>query len=131
MKNFIIALAIGLPCLSLAQSVLELPAADPKEPYDNIHVQKLFSDVNSSSFLIWIKQEVKPHKHETHSEQVYILEGMGIMAIGEEQVRVKPGDLVYIPMGVVHSLEVTSDEPVKVLSIQAPEFLGKDRVFVE
>jgi mannose-6-phosphate isomerase-like protein (cupin superfamily) len=43
---------------------------------------------------------------------------------------VKEGDLVVIPQGQTHSLKVKRS-PVKVISIQAPFFDGKDRVIVE
>jgi len=103
----------------------------PKEAYDNIFTQKLSSDSNVTSILIWIKKEVKPHKHVMHSEHVYVLEGAGKLLLGEKIMEVKEGDLIYIPPNTVHALKVTSPTPMKVLSVQAPEFDGKDRVAVE
>ncbi|MBI3501535.1 MAG: cupin domain-containing protein [Bacteroidetes bacterium] len=99
--------------------------------YENIYLRKLYSDSLVSSFVIFIKQEVKAHKHVSHSEHVYILDGEGEMMVGEKKITVKKGDIVFIPKGTVHSLKVTSKIPVKVLSVQAPIFDGKDRVVVE
>jgi len=114
-----------------AQAVFHVPNISPEEDFDNIKVKSLYSDERSSTFLIWVKKNVRAHKHADHTETVYVLEGTAEMTLGEETFPIKAGDYLVIKKGVVHSVEVTSDTPVKVLSIQAPEFLGKDRIFVD
>lgn len=99
--------------------------------YDNIYSRTIASDSLSSSFVIFIKKEVKKHKHATHTENVYILDGDGEMVLGDKTFKVKKGDMIFIPMNTVHSLKVTSSVPVKVLSVQSPHFDGKDRIFVD
>lgn len=103
----------------------------PEESFDNILVKKMDADKNSTSFIIWVKSSVKAHKHEHHTETLYVLEGEGYMLLGEERFSIAAGDYVYIPENTIHSVEVTSKIPLKVISLQAPEFLGKDRVFVD
>jgi mannose-6-phosphate isomerase-like protein (cupin superfamily) len=119
-----------LPLFSSAQyqslDTVKAPAA-----YDNLFVRPIASDSLSSSFVIFIKKEVRKHKHLTHTENVVILEGEGEMLLGDRTIKVKKGDIVFIPMNTPHSLKVTSSTPVKVLSIQSPKFDGKDRIFIE
>lgn len=130
MKHLILILAFSLPLLSKAQSqspdTIKAPAS-----YDNIYVRPLASDSLSSSFLIFIKKEVKKHRHADHTEQVYILDGEGEMSLAEKTFKVKKGDIIFIPKNTPHSLKVTSSIPVRVLSIQSPMFDGKDRIIVE
>lgn len=114
-----------------AQNFQSLDTIKPSTDYENIYSRSVYSDSLASSFVIFIKKEVKPHKHVTHSEHVYILEGEGDMMLGEKKIKVKKADMVFIPKGTIHSLKVTSSFPVKVLSIQAPYFDGKDRVLTE
>lgn len=114
-----------------AFSQTSLSEMQPSKDYDNILVEKLTTDERASCFVIWIKESVRPHKHEHHSENLYVIEGEAEMKLGEESILIKPGDYITIPQGTVHSVKVTSEVPLKVLSVQAPEFLGKDRVFVE
>ena len=76
----IFILFIGL--YSHAQSVLNIDTIQVRETFDNIHIKKLFSDINASNFLIFIKKEVKMHKHMTHSETIFVLEGTGVMQLG-------------------------------------------------
>ena len=67
-----------------------------------------------------------------HSEHVVVLSGKATMKLGDKTFPIKKGDVVFIPKNTVHSVIATSkNEPLKVLSVQAPYFDGADRVFVE
>lgn len=102
----------------------------PKD-YDNIAIKSLCSDSLASSYVIWIKEGVKAHKHIEHSETIVVIDGTAEMRLNDEWYSISKGMYIFIPFNSVHAVRVTSDEPLKVLSIQAPEFKGKDRVFVE
>ena len=97
--------------------------------FSNIHVKPLSSDSLSSTFAIWVKLKVKMHKHVNHTEHVYVLKGKGNMTVGDSTVSIKKGDLVIIPMDTWHGVIVTSKKPLKVISVQSPQFKGLDRVF--
>ncbi len=133
MKHLSAVLLLLSVCFGLqAQTeVLDLIGLEPAEDYENIHVQKIGTDDHSTSFVIWVKDEVKPHFPADHTETLYVLSGTGIMILNDEGVRVGAGNMVVIPPNTIHSVEVTSDIPLKVLSVQAPEFHGKDRHFTE
>lgn len=98
---------------------------------DNIYNSPFFGDSLASSFVILIKKEVKLHKHLHHSEHVVVLNGNGTMKLGDRLIEIKKGDVVFIPKNTPHSVKVNSKEPLKVLSIQAPFFDGKDRIMIE
>jgi mannose-6-phosphate isomerase-like protein (cupin superfamily) len=114
-----------------AQSHQSLDTIKAPVTYENIYVRKIASDSLVTSLVIFIKKEVKKHKHAFHSEHVYVLDGEGEMTLGDKTFKVKKGDIVYIPKNTAHSLHVTSAIPVKMLSVQAPMFDGNDRVLVE
>jgi len=50
-----------------------------------------------------------PHIHENAEEYVMIVKGHGISSSGEEEYEVGPGDVVFIPRGVVHFTKNTSE----------------------
>jgi mannose-6-phosphate isomerase-like protein (cupin superfamily) len=129
MKTLLITFTILLSGVITAQEVTNINEAKPKEDFDNVLVKKLDTDTNSTSFIIWIKKGVKSHKHETHSELINVIEGSGIMTLNKKSFNINAGDYFRIPQNTFHSLKVSSKEPMKVLSVQSPEFLGKDRVF--
>jgi mannose-6-phosphate isomerase-like protein (cupin superfamily) len=128
------ALFLSLLCVPLAvnaQHILspsELPCAEGEAP---VHITPLHSDSTCSSFLICIDRSIKPHLHRTHTEHVFVLEGEGVMRLGTIERAVKSGDTIIIPPNTPHSVNVTSDGPLRVVSVQAPFFDGSDRVFVE
>ncbi|MCB9245073.1 MAG: cupin domain-containing protein [Flavobacteriales bacterium] len=101
------------------------------QDYDNIHVERIHSDERSSTFLIWVKKEVKLHKHEYHTETIVVLEGKAIMQIGDETRTISKGDLILIPVNTPHSVRTLSGKALKVVSVQAPEFKGQDRVWID
>ena len=101
----------------------------PKD-VDNIYAHKLSSGKNSTDFLIVIKKSVPLHMHANHTETIYVLDGEGEFQKNNEQYMIKQGDYLRIEKGAPHAVKVTSIKPLKVLSVQAPEFFGKDRIFL-
>lgn len=132
MKEFVACLIFLLGSIYCsAQSLNNLNNIHPDNEFENIFVKTLASDSLSTSFVIWIKNSVKLHKHLTHTEQVYVLQGTGIMLLGDSTFQIKSGSFINIPKNTKHSVKVTSDILMKVLSIQSPQFVGKDRHFIE
>ena len=101
----------------------------PDKEFENIHVKKISSDSSSSTFAIWIKQKVKLHKHVYHTENVLIDEGFGEFQINDSIYKVTAGDLIIIPKNTWHGVIVNSKSTMKVISVQSPEYFGKDRIF--
>ena len=132
MKNLLLAIGIFIPLVSSAQTYQSLNRIQPDKEFHNILVRKIAEDSLSSSFVIWIKQNVKSHFHKDHSENIVVLEGEGMMTLGDSLFAIKEGDFVSIPKGTTHSVtQVLSKGPLKVLSIQTPLFDGSDRIFIE
>ncbi|MGL4598672.1 MAG: cupin domain-containing protein [Bacteroidia bacterium] len=98
---------------------------------ENVYNRPLYHDSAVSSFVLVIYKEVKKHKHEHHAEHVYIISGEADMLLGDSTIHIRAGDLIFIPANMPHAVRVTSKEPLKVLSIQAPYFDGKDRVMLD
>jgi mannose-6-phosphate isomerase-like protein (cupin superfamily) len=103
----------------------------PNRDFDNVWSEKLYSDSLSSVFCIWIKKEVKMHKHQFHTEQVYVLEGKAKMILGTTEFEIAIGDIISIPLKTPHKVIVMEGELLKVLSIQSPQFDGSDRLMLE
>ncbi len=96
---------------------------------ENIKVIKLSSDQHASQFLIFVKKRVRLHRHLSHSESIYVLEGEGDFQLADKAFTISTGDFIQVPENTLHGVIVTSTIPLKVLSIQAPEFFGKDRSY--
>jgi mannose-6-phosphate isomerase-like protein (cupin superfamily) len=129
-RLLLIAGLVGLFMVPKAQQ-LNTDTVGLKTVSDNLYNKPLFSDSLASSFVILIKKEVKAHKHLSHSEHVVVLEGSGTMTLGDKNLEIKKGDVIFIPKNTIHAVKSTGKQPLKVLSVQAPYFDGKDRIFIE
>ena len=114
------------------QRHLSLDTLETPDYFENVHVLKIAEDSLQSTFVIWIKANVKGHFHQEHTENIIVLEGKAEMLFNDKRIIVKKGEYLNIPKGTRHSVEkVFSRKPLKVVSIQSPHFDGKDRVFME
>lgn len=50
-----------------------------------------------------------------------MIEGALEVRLGEQRVRLGPGDYVQVPAGTVHTFATVGDEPVRVLAVMSPE----------
>src|ERR1041384_7071065 len=73
-------------------------------------------------------QEVTPHAHQTIEEIYYIVEGRGLMTVGDEQKEVRAGDAVFIPPYHRHTLKNTGTEPIRLILVCGPAFFYEDEV---
>lgn len=131
MKPYLILIALfGLCVHGSAQIQLSTYTFDA-DSGNKIRVEPLYGDSLSCSFMLQIPKVVKLHKHLYHSEHALIISGTGRFTLGEKEMDVKPGDLIFIPSNTPHRVVVTSNEPLKVLSVQSPFYDGTDRVLLE
>lgn len=114
-----------------SQSIVSIDTLRAPLDYEGVFTQKVFTSLHQTSFVICIKTKVKKHKHLNHTELIQVLEGAGNMTLGKETFKIKQGDFILVPENTVHSVIVTSTIPLKVLSIQTPEFDGSDRIWIE
>ena len=59
---------------------------------------------------------VPPHSH-TVEETIFYIEGRGLARVGEKEIRIKPGTMLVIPPGTVHSSIREGLDPLRYLAI--------------
>ena len=65
-------------------------------------------------------QEHAPHAHQGQDKLYVILEGAGIVTIGEETDHLTAGDAAFAPSGVMHSVRNPGPGRLIVMAILAP-----------
>ena len=60
------------------------------------------------------------HLHKCSDEFWYILDGRGVITVGEEKIHVEPDVVVYGPANVPHQLENTGKDPLRAIFIFSP-----------
>ena len=59
---------------------------------------------------------VSPHTHYAE-ETLFYIEGKGLASVGEKEIKVRPGTMLVIPPGTVHSTTREGNEPLRYLAI--------------
>ncbi len=63
---------------------------------------------NATVRAIRTKADLPQHSHADHSELLFLLEGQGIVTIGDTRYAAAPGTVLVIPAGYTHSFSVTN-----------------------
>lgn len=98
----------------------------PKRYSFPTHINDLVMDRSdaefSEVFIVLIEPNKAPplHKHNDTEQIFYILEGSGILTIGDtdqQEFNVIPGNVVRIPVGTWHKITSQPDKTLKYLAI--------------
>jgi quercetin dioxygenase-like cupin family protein len=66
------------------------------------------------------------HSHDAYDETIYGLEGVLTWTVDGEQTDVGPGEVLFIPRGVVHRFDNDHGVDAKLLAIVSPGILGPE-----
>jgi mannose-6-phosphate isomerase-like protein (cupin superfamily) len=68
-----------------------------------------------------VKDEIKAHRHKDGDHVLYIVSGQGAMTHGNQTIALKPGLVVHVPKGEVHSIKSQGGE-LTLLDFAQPPF---------
>lgn len=101
------------------------PALGPGESFRAVEIAR---DANSSHHVVAIRDGETPHRHEQHDLLVMLLEGHGVMRMGDAARRVGQGSILWVPRGTVHAFRNASDSPAVAYLVYFPPFDADDRI---
>jgi len=61
-----------------------------------------------------------PHRHRTHVDSFFILDGTVTLRLGDREVEAGPGSYGLVPSGSVHTFANRTEEPVRALNLMTP-----------
>jgi hypothetical protein len=67
MKKTIFLLLMAIAVGVIAQDVYRLKKEKPGEDFENIYVKKVSDSDEQTSFIIWVHNDVRLHKHAHHT----------------------------------------------------------------
>lgn len=78
----------------------------------------------SSGFMFKITEYMPSHSHEWHShtqdEVIFVLSGRGVTELSDGKREIVPGDLVFVPAHVKHTMYNPDKEPLRAVIIKSP-----------
>jgi mannose-6-phosphate isomerase-like protein (cupin superfamily) len=66
--------------------------------------------------------------HEHRSEHWVIVEGKGVVTLGEKHIEVVKDDKVYIPIGEKHRMSNFGEKDIVIIEVQNGDYLGEDDI---
>jgi mannose-1-phosphate guanylyltransferase/mannose-6-phosphate isomerase len=93
-----------------------------------------YDSIESGKYFQVKKLYVKPgsklslQMHHKRAEHWVVVRGEATVTNGEKVSMLQKGESVYIPIGIAHSLENQSTEPLEVIEVQSGEYLGEDDI---
>ncbi len=103
---------------------MEITYVRDKKPVDNIHnvdARKVY-DKPSAQVVVMILQpgeSLKPHKTPV-DVFFYVIEGKGIVFIGNEEKEVESDCIIHSPANIVHFWKNESDDLLRILVAKTP-----------
>ena len=74
------------------------------------------------------KSKLSLQKHQHRAEHWVVVRGTAIAINGKEVLTLNKGDSTYIPLGVKHSLENKTKNPLEIIEVQSGTYLGEDDI---
>ena len=71
------------------------------------------------------------HQHLTSEELYHVTAGEGLLTLGNETIKVSPGDTALIPPGTPHCIEATSVYALRILCCCCPAYSHADTELLE
>ena len=107
---------------------------NPKKDISSVrpwgHYEKFYQESG-----VWVKRvEVNPgarlslQKHSHRSEKWIIVKGAGTAVVDHQEIFVSPGTVVDIPLGTVHRIGNTRQEPLVFIEVACGDYLGEDDI---
>jgi mannose-6-phosphate isomerase-like protein (cupin superfamily) len=115
--------------------VINIERAEPFTTKDGSEIRELLAHRNSciqnqslAEARLPPRASTTGHHHVKTEEIYYVLEGKGIMQIGDDRQPVGVGDAIAIPPGVFHQITNTGQTVLKFLCCCAPCYEHDDTV---
>ncbi len=93
----------------------------------DIAIHHLHRSADASTHLIRLKGNEFPHYHDHHDLNISVLSGTSTIHFTDHEVRLEPGDVLFIPRGTLHWAENTDAAASVVFAVFSPAYEGKDK----
>ena len=67
-------------------------------------------------------------KHAHRAEHWVVVQGIGQVTLGDEEITLTKNQSVTIPLGTVHRLYNPGDVPLEIIEVQTGSYLGEDDI---
>jgi len=76
-------------------------------------------------------ERTRLHRHPVTEEVYHVLDGAGVLQLGNQRIAVVPGDIIRIAPNEPHRIEARSETPLRFLCICQPAYRDEDTEFLD
>jgi mannose-1-phosphate guanylyltransferase/mannose-6-phosphate isomerase len=93
-----------------------------------------YDSIESGEYFQVKRLNVKPgaklslQMHHQRAEHWVVVSGTATITNGEQMFSLNKGESTYIPLGAIHALENTTNEPLEIIEVQSGTYLGEDDI---
>ena len=108
------------------KALILAPGEGPNYQWENDHTFVKVGAEHTNGAYTLMEDNLKAqfalglHKHDTHAETFYFLEGVVDFHLDGEWIKATKGTTIHVPPGVPHACKVANNEPAKMLMIYQP-----------
>lgn len=85
-------------------------------------------DAKVKRIVVYPGKRLSLQRHRQRSEHWFILQGHGVVTLGNSTLHLQPGGSVDIPQGSLHRIENGGDENLVFIEVQTGSYLGEDDI---
>ena len=67
-------------------------------------------------------------RHRLREEHWFVLSGSALVTLGDEELKLQPGDAIDIPRGAKHRVANPGVEPLVFIEVQRGDYFGEDDI---
>lgn len=109
--------------------IIDAKKAEKAKTVHQADVRRLYNTEDAQAMHITLQPGEALRRHITPVDVFfYVLEGTGVVEIGEEKQSVSTDHLIESPRGIVHCWYNESDAPFRVLVVKTPRPTGKSQI---
>lgn len=77
---------------------------------------------------VYPEKRLSLQRHQRRSEHWHVIAGEAIVTRGEEQIHLKPGESVDIPLGSAHRMKNPGNRDLVFIEVQRGDYFGEDDI---
>ena len=109
------------------RSVAAVAAVPGLTAGENIKAAEVQHSAAASLSLVQIRNREPPHVHTRYDLTVTLMAGAGTLWLAGTPLAMQPGDVAFVPKGVVHYFVNAGTDPAIAAVTFAPPFAGPDQ----
>ncbi|NGX39156.1 MAG: Alginate biosynthesis protein AlgA [Chlamydiae bacterium] len=74
------------------------------------------------------RQQLSLQYHQHRSEHWVVIEGEGVITLGEEEVLLRKNESIFVPKELPHRIANQTDHPLAIIEVQVGEYVGEDDI---